>query len=165
MTESIAERHRADAVVLIVRLGENLHGIPIEWVEEVLPALPIETVPQCPDFIRGVVFVRGHLIPVLDAAERLGMESHRRAIEPHIVCLRIDERLGGVEFDEALDLMDLGPGESLAADMIGARQGFFAGLVERDGQIVRLLDPEKLMATEEADGIADLGLPISDLKA
>jgi purine-binding chemotaxis protein CheW len=158
----MAERHPAGAVVLIVRLGENLHGVPIEWVEEVLPALPLETVPQCPEFVRGVVFVRGHLIPVLDAAERLGIEGHRRAMEPHIVCLRIRDRLIGVEFDEALDLMDLGPGEWLAADRIGARQGFFAGLIERDGQIVRLLDPEKLMAEEEADGIADLRLPISD---
>jgi purine-binding chemotaxis protein CheW len=134
-----------------VRLGEDLHAIPIEWVEEVLPALPIETVPQCPEFVRGVVFVRGHLIPVLDAAERLGLESHQRAAEPHIVCLRINDRLVGVEFDEALDLMDLGSGESLAADRIGAREEFFAGLVERDGQIVRVLDPEKLMATEETD--------------
>ena len=57
-------------VALIVRLGENLHGIPIEWVEEVLPALPIETVPHCPKCVRGVISVRGHLIPVLDAGER-----------------------------------------------------------------------------------------------
>ena len=58
-----------------MRIGENLHAMPIDVIVEVLPALPIEAVPQCPAFVRGVVFVRGHLIPVLDAAERLGLRG------------------------------------------------------------------------------------------
>ena len=55
-----------------------------------------------------------------------------------------------VEFDEAVDLIDLGPGEALPADDVGAREGFFAGVIERDGQIVRLLEPAELMMEEEA---------------
>ena len=60
-------------------------------------------------FVRGVVFVRGHLIPVVDAAERLGLREHQRPDEPHIVCLRVDGRLVGVELDEALDLLEFDP--------------------------------------------------------
>lgn len=150
MTESITEQLGADTVVLIVRLGENLHGIPIEWVEEVLPALPIETVPQCPAFVRGVISVRGHLIPVLDAAERLDLEGHCRPAEPHIVCVRVAGRLVGVEVDEALDLMDLGRDAMVAAEDIGASAGFFAGVVELGDEIVRILDPERLLDREEA---------------
>ena len=98
-----------------------------------------------------MVFVRGHLIPVLDAAERLGIKDHQRPAEPHIVCLRVDERLIGVEFDEALDLLELCGVESLSADDVGARSGFFAGVLEQDGQVIRLLDPEKLMAADETE--------------
>jgi purine-binding chemotaxis protein CheW len=136
-------------VVLIVRLGENLHGIPIEWVEEVLPALPIETVPRCASFVRGVVSVRGHLIPVLDAAERLGLEGHDRPAEPHIVCVRVADRLVGLEVDEALELMDLGQTALVAAEDIGASAGFFAGVAELGDEIVRILDPNRLLAREE----------------
>ena len=150
MTESITEQLGADTVVLIVRLGENLHGIPIEWVEEVLPALPIETVPQCPAFVRGVISVRGHLIPVLDAAERLDLEGHCRPAEPHIVCVRVAGRLVGVEVDEALDLTDLGRSALMTAEDIGASTGFFAGIVELGDEIVRILDPERLLDREEA---------------
>lgn len=57
--------------MLTMRLDQELHALPIDAVEEVLPALPVESVPQCPEFIRGVVFVRGHLIPAFDAAGRL----------------------------------------------------------------------------------------------
>ena len=151
MTNSEAKTSPATKLALAVRLGENLHAIPIAAVEEVLPALPIETVPQCPDFVRGVVFVRGHLIPVLDAAERLGIKDHQRPPEPPIVCLRIGDRLVGVEFDEALDLLELHEVDSLTAEDVGAQSGFFAGVLEQDGQVIRLLDPEKMMAAEEAD--------------
>ena len=139
----------AEEKVLLVRLGKDLYAIPIVAIEEVLPALPIEEVPQCPDFVRGVIFVRGHLIPVLSAAERLGRKSHQLPDEPTIVCMRVGKRRVGVEFDEALDLMDLATANVLPSGEIGAREGFFTGVVERDGQLIRLLDPEKLTSQEE----------------
>lgn len=135
---------------LAVRIGEKLHAIPIAAVEEVLPALPIEPVPQCPSFVRGVVFVRGHVIPVLSAAERLNLSDYQRPDEPNIVCLRIDDRIIGVEFDEAIDLIQIGGDQSLAADQMGASKGFFTGVIDHDGQIIRLLDPEKLISETEA---------------
>lgn len=137
--------------VLLARLGKDLYALPIAAIEEVLPALPIEPVPQCPDFVRGVIFVRGHLIPVLDAAACLGCEKHQRPDEPNIVCLRVGQRLVGVEFDEVLDLIDLVRGEVLPSDAISAREGFFTGVVEYDGRLVRLLDPEKLTTAPAAE--------------
>jgi purine-binding chemotaxis protein CheW len=139
----------ADEKVLLVRLGKDLYAIPIAVIEEVLPALPIEAVPQCPDFVRGVIFVRGHLIPVLSAAERLGWKSHQLPDDPTIVCIRVGKRRIGVEFDEALDLMDLATANVLPSSEIGAREGFCTGVIERDGQFIRLLDPEKLTSQEE----------------
>ena len=156
MTKLTTRSQPAGITVLAVRLGTNLLALPIEAVEEVLPALPIESVPQCPSFVRGVVFVRGHLIPVLDAAERLGMRDHQRPDEPHIVCLRQHERLIGVEFDEALDLMELGMEDWLTAEELGAKSGFLRGLVERDGLIIRMLDPEKLIANDELSALQQL---------
>jgi purine-binding chemotaxis protein CheW len=150
LTELKGKVAAAGNLALAVRLGEDLHAIPIESVEEVLPALPIESVPQCPAFVLGVIFVRGHLIPVVSGAERLGIKNHQRPIEPHIVCLRIDDRLVGVEFDEAVDLIDLGSSQPLAAHELGSREGFFVGVVELDGEIVRLLDPRNLIGREEA---------------
>lgn len=84
--------------VLLVRLGNDVYAIPIAWIEEVLPALPIETVPQCPEYVRGFIFVRGHLIPVVGAAERLGLSRLPASSEPNIVCLRVAHRLIGIEF-------------------------------------------------------------------
>jgi purine-binding chemotaxis protein CheW len=153
----MVQSNRIANTVLSVRLGANLHAIPIHAVEEVLPALPVEPIPECPEFIRGVVYVRGHIIPVLDAAERLGLKDHQRQPEPHIICLRVGGRLIGVEVDEALDLIEIDPGESAPASDFGARTGFFSGVIDQDGQMIRLLDPEKLLADGDAEQLN--GLP------
>ena len=152
----MVQSNRIANTVLSVRLGADLHAIPIKAVEEVLPAIPLETVPDCPGFIRGVVYVRGHIIPVLDAAERLGLKEHQRPPEPHIVCIRIGEQLVGVEVDEALDLIEIDPTQVMAADRIGARTGFFSGVIDLDGQMIRLLDPEKLLADTDAEQLREL---------
>ncbi len=147
---------RRPSATLAFRLGDELYGLPVASVEEVLPALPLETVPGGPAFLRGVVFVRGHLIPVLDAAERLGRRGKARGADPPIVCLRFDGRYVGLEVDEVLDLLDLTGAAPLAADEIGAGGGFFTGLVERDGRVIRMLDPSKLVAREEAARLESL---------
>lgn len=156
MTQSATPSVTPGDQVLVVRLGAGLHAIPVAAVEEILPALPVEPVAQCPPFVRGVVFVRGHLIPVLDLAERLGMADHVRPAEPHIVCLRWSGRLVGVQVDEALDLMKLPDTAGLSAELLGAGSGLIQSVIERDGQIVRLLNPARLVAPDEAPGLSEM---------
>lgn len=156
MTQSASPPTSPGNQALAIRLGESLHAIPVAAIEEILPALPVEPVAQCPAFVRGVVYVRGHLIPVLDLAERLGMADHTRPLEPHIVCLRHAGRLIGVEVDEALDLMELPESGGLAADTIGASQGLLTAVIEHQGQIVCVLDPSRLVAPDEAAGLAEI---------
>ena len=156
MTDSTAIPAQERQLALAVRIGGRLHALPIEVVEEVLPALPIEAIPQCPPFVLGVVFVRGHLIPVLNGAERLGLVGHARPTEPHIVCLRAGERLVGLEVDEAVDLIEVPTADPLSLAPLGARRGFLAGLVERDGEVVRLLDAARMIDPAEADALEPL---------
>jgi purine-binding chemotaxis protein CheW len=156
MTQSESKTALGQQLALAVRIGPHQHAVPVTAVEEVLPALPIERIPGAPDFVRGVIFVRGRLIPVLDAAERLGLKDHARSLEPHIVSLRMGDQLLGLEVDEALDLVDLGQGTRLSADEMGARRGFFTGVVELDGEIIRLLNPDRLLADEETVALDEM---------
>ncbi len=150
MNDSATDVGRQSKTVLAFRLSESLHALPIESVEEVLPSLPIEAISQCPEFVLGVVFVRGHLIPIFDAAERLGMKNHARMRDPHIVCLRWEGRLVGVEVDEVLDLIEIHPHQTLPAQALNASGGFLAEVVEHRGEIIRILDPDRLVALHEA---------------
>ncbi len=160
MTQSEAKTVLGGQLALAVRIGQHRHAVPVAAVEEVLPALPIEGIPDAPDFVRGVIFVRGRLLPVLDAAERLGLKDHPRSLEPHIVSLHVGDRLLGLEVDEALDLVDLQQGTRLSANEMGARRGFFTGVVELDGEIIRLLNPDRLLADEETAALEKCCTPL-----
>jgi purine-binding chemotaxis protein CheW len=134
---------------LLVRIAGSLYSFPASAVEEVLPALPLEETPQTPPFVRGAVFVRGQALPVIDAAERLQLAGRKRPLEPPIVCLTLNGRRVGVEVDEAVDLIEWDGGAFAAAADLASRDGFFAGLQEFDGQVVRLLNPERMLTQEE----------------
>ncbi len=137
-------------IVLAIRLGKHLFAIPIESVVEVFPALPIESLPDVPPFVRGTVFVRDQLLPVIDAAKRLGLEPHERSLEPPIVCLNANGRPVGIEVDEVLDLIELKAVRSFSTIDFPGSAGFLSGFVECEGRIIRLLDPEKLRDGGEA---------------
>ncbi|HZZ79548.1 MAG TPA: chemotaxis protein CheW [Gemmataceae bacterium] len=139
----------AEPKVLLVRLAKDLYAIPIASIEEILPALPIEAMPQSPEYVRGVVFVRGHLIPVLSAAERLGLRDHQSSDDPPVICVRVGKRMVGIEFDEAVDLMDIEGAKALGCEEIGVQEGFFTGVVECNGLVIRMLNPEYLISPDE----------------
>ena len=149
MTVSERKSNSRARIALAVRLDKQLFAIPIEAIVEVFPALPIESLPDVPPFVRGTVFVRDRLLPVLDAAKRLGLEPGEHPLESPIVCLNAGGRLMGVEFDEVLDLIELNPERSFSTIDFAGYAGFVSGFVDCEGRIVRLLDPEKLLDVGE----------------
>lgn len=149
MTQTAMGRSGIESMHLTVRIGESLHAIPIAAVEEVLPALPVEPISQLPAFIRGVVFVRGHLIPVLSGAERLGVEARSSWDESQLICLRLHDRLIGLEVDEAVDLVSLSQYERLPIAQFGVRQQCLAAVVDFQGTVLRILNPEQLLLRDE----------------
>ncbi len=137
-TSQNAERQ----IMLAVRIGGAVYALPVDAIEEVLPALPIDSLPRGPDYLRGVVFVRGQLIPVLDLAVRLGVVRDR-PLEPPVVCVRLQGRTVGCEVDEVLDLLEIDWQQSLSADTFGG-DGALAAVVEIGGRMIGLLDARRL---------------------
>ena len=139
---------------VVFRLSGNVYAAPIEPVEEVLPFLPIEETPGAPDFLKGVVFVRGHLIPVLDAAERLRLRRSQPApADPHLIAFRVEDRLIALLVDEAIDLVDLPGNPRIGSAELFVSEGPFGGMVECGGEVYRLIDPARLMKPAESAAV------------
>lgn len=158
MTNAPRSRRSSASLVLAVVLGGERYGIPVEYVHEVLPALPVESLPECPTYVRGVVLVRDQLMPVIDAAGRLLLQNHRPPAEPHIVCLRIDGQLLGLQVDEALELVEVATTVRLPLTEFATNEAFCSGISEIDGEVIRILDPMQLrpgMRSLSALSVAD----------
>ncbi|WP_437204454.1 chemotaxis protein CheW [Planctomicrobium sp. SH664] len=159
MTQLGQVTHIASRTLLKVRLGGKLHAIPIEEIEEVLPALPVEPIAQSSPWLRGVVFVRGHLIPVLDGVRRLGFPVQHRTNDPHIVCLRWQNQLLGLEVEEALDLIELPEHPDLTSATLGVADRFVSGVVDLEGEIIRVLNVRELSPGHDVAELAKVGHP------
>lgn len=139
---------------LTVLIGGVLHAIPIEFIEEILPALPVEYIAQLPSFVRGIVYVRGHLIPVLDGAHRLELSAAPKDVEHHLVCLNVQGRIVGLEIDEAIDLMELPFTGQIPVPEFGGTARFLSAVIDHQGEIIRILNPDKLLLQEETAQLA-----------
>ncbi|SFJ33796.1 chemotaxis protein CheW [Planctomicrobium piriforme] len=150
MSPALLKPQNGAGTYLSVRIGSVLHAIPITAIAEILPALPIEPIVQCPPYVRGVVFVRGHLIPVLDGAARLQTPRVAATAEPNIVCLQVRNRLVGLEVDEALELVQFEAGTDFALSDLHATTQLVPAVVDYRGELLRVIDPEYLLS-EQAD--------------
>ena len=155
MTNVPRNRRSSASLVLAVVLGGERYGIPVEYVDEVLPALPVESLPECPAYVRGVVILHDQLIPVIDGAQRWLLNGHQPPLEPHIVCLRIDGRLVGLQVDEALELVEVASVPLSLAEM-GTSGAFCASIGNLDDEVIRILDPAQLRSDLQSSSGKDV---------
>lgn len=130
--------------LLVVALGSDLYGLPVERVKEIVRPRSLTPVPHAPPTVRGLISLRGEVIQVLDLAACLGIAVDAPAAESRrarIVVLRGDEgpsvalRVDAVHDVWRVDEADLRPppsGESEGVKALASRDGRFVSLVDVD---------------------------------
>lgn len=144
MMQKLSGRIGIERGHLTVRIGQVLHAIPIAAIEEILPALRIERVAGIPDWIQGMVFVRGHLIPVFNLAPILQL-SVPENLDPHLICLRVHGRIIGMEVDEAIDLVDLPEEGRISVPELVGQTGLISAVIDHHGELIRILNPDHIL--------------------
>ena len=145
---------------LTFQLAKEEYGIEITKVQEIIGLVPITQVPTAPEYCRGVINLRGQVIPTIDLRSKLGMES---CDDTDRTCIVIVEVLGsngqnhyGLVVDEVAEVLDISQadlnpapeyGASLDASMIQS-----IGVVE--GEVKILLDIDRVLSDES--------LPVSE---
>ncbi|MAL99363.1 chemotaxis protein CheW [Hydrocarboniclastica marina] len=147
---------------LTFSLSDEMFAVGIQRVREIIEYSNVTTVPMMPRFVRGVINLRGSVVPVIDLAARFGREAssiHRRTC---IVVIEIEndglEQELGVIVDAVSEVLDIPEREIEAAPSFGARirADFISGMGKVDGRFVILLDVDRVLAVEEMAGLAKL---------
>jgi purine-binding chemotaxis protein CheW len=149
---------------LTFMLGGEVFAIGILTVKEIIEYDNLTTVPMMPECIRGVINLRGAVVPVMDLAARFG----RRAAEvTRRTCIVIVEVEGpesrqdiGVIVDAVNEVMDIPASEIEPAPAFGAkiRTDFIRGMGKVGGKFVIILDTNHVLSVEELAGIAGADL-------
>lgn len=140
---------------LTFQLGEEDYGIEIQHVIEIVGMQHIATVPDLPPFVKGVINLRGQVIPVMDVRMRFGMVFREYDERSCIVVVRIGESSVGLVVDTVREVLDI-PEESISEPprmAKGDSARYIKGIGKTGDDVKILIDGEKLLFEGEQRGI------------
>jgi len=133
----------------VFKIGKEDFGIEISRVVEILNTQKVYSLPELPDFLSGVITVRGEVIPLLDLRKRFGILSSDT--KELIILIRYDSEKIGLLVDEIKEIISLNPEEIIVPPAIfkGLKERYLAGLGKKDEGIIILLNIDYLLTSEE----------------
>ena len=162
MTEkrNIAQNLAEDEVLQWVtfQLENETYGINVMQVQEVLRYTEIAPVPGAPEYVLGIINLRGNVVTVIDTRSRFGLPSGDVSENSRIVIIEAEKQVIGIMVDSVAEVVYLRSSEIDAAPAVGTEESakFIQGVSNRDGQLLILVDLNKLLSDEEWDDIGSL---------
>ena len=146
-----AATREATREVLVFVLGGEEYGVDILKVQEIRGYEKVTPLPAAPAYLKGVVNLRGVIVPVIDLRVKFGMADPTYDSFTVVVILRIAARVIGVVVDAVSDVMRLAPGDVKAAPHLGTLldASYLAGLATKDERMILLVDIEKFLSSGE----------------
>ena len=148
---------------LTYKLGEEIYALDIGKVREVLDFAGATKVPRTPEFMRGVINLRGSVVPVVDLRLKFGMTKTERTVNTCVIIVEVsvegETTVLGCLADSVQEVMDLGPGQIEPAPRIGTRlrTEFILGMGKRDGKFIMLLDVDRVFSCDELSLVQEAG--------
>ena len=133
-------------------LGAEQYGVEIVKVREILGVLPITPMPQAPHYVKGVINLRGRVIPVIDTRTKFGMPERESTSETCIIVVDVASKSIGLLVDTVKEVMDISEGQIEPPPRFGAGAGneFVCGLGKIGDQVKILLDIDRVVGDPEA---------------
>ena len=142
--------------VLVFILGGDEYGVDILKVQEIRGYDKVTPIPAAPDYVKGVINLRGAIVPVIDLRVKFRLGQLKYDQFTVVVILRLATRVIGVVVDGVSDVMALTPSEVRPAPQLGSvvDASFISGVATQGERMVLLLDIERLLSTGELNVLA-----------
>jgi purine-binding chemotaxis protein CheW len=149
-----------DGKYLTFSLAGEEYGIGILKVREIIGMMTITTVPQTPGYVKGVINLRGKVIPVIDLRVKFAMEAMAYTERTCIIVVEISNGdrkiLMGIIVDSVSEVRNIKPGEIADTPTFGAKldTGYILGMAKVEGGVKILLDIDRVLSSMEFQTIA-----------
>ncbi|CCK81080.1 CheW3: chemotaxis protein CheW [Desulfobacula toluolica Tol2] len=144
---------------LTFNLVEEEYGIGILKVKEIIGMMPITSVPRTPDFVKGVINLRGKVIPVIDLRLKFGMNSIPYSDRTCIIVVEVDSNdmtvQIGIVVDSVSEVLNISEAEIEETPAFGTRLDttYIMGMAKTQGGVKILLDIDHVLSNEELMGL------------
>jgi len=142
---------------LTFSLAEEEYGIGILKVKEIIGMMPITSVPRTPEFVKGVINLRGKVIPVMDLRLKFSMEAIPYSDRTCIIVVEIDSQdstvLIGIVVDAVSEVLNIKEEEIEETPAFGAKLNtdYILGMAKMEGGVKILLDIDKVLSAKEIE--------------
>jgi purine-binding chemotaxis protein CheW len=135
--------------LITFEIGDRCLGIDIMAIREIRAWSPATPLPNVPAHVRGVVNLRGVVLPVLDLSHRLGWGATEPSARHVIIVVRIGEQLQGIVVDAVSDIVSLGADDIQPVPDVGeaAAAAYLEGIATLDDRLIMILGLDRLSET------------------
>ena len=141
---------------LTFSLRNENYAVSVLSVREVLEIVPITRVPGMPDFMKGVLNLRGSVVPVIDLRRKFGIQEEEQTIDTSIIILEITSKdneimLIGAFVDSVQEVIDIASNQIEPAPNMGLdlKTDFIKGMCQHNDSFLIILDINKVLSTDE----------------
>jgi purine-binding chemotaxis protein CheW len=136
-------------------VGKESFGVDIGRIQEIVTVPEITRVPDTPDFLEGIINLRGKIVSVIDLRKRLKINGAERHKKNRILVTEIEGKVVGLIVDEVSEVLRLNPDNieppPEMVNSVGAE--YITGVGKLEDKIIMLLDMAKVLNTHEIDGL------------
>ena len=147
---------------LTFKLADEVFAVDVAKVREILDFTSITRVPKMPEFMRGVINLRGSVVPVVDMRLKFGMEQTEKTVNTCIIVLEVlmegEATVVGALADSVQEVFELEPEQIEPAPRIGTKLNtdFITGMGKHGEQFIIILDVEKVFCASDIGMVDDL---------
>jgi purine-binding chemotaxis protein CheW len=155
MNQTVKGIEEREGKYLTFTLADEEYGIGILKIKEIIGMMPVTAVPQTPDFVKGVINLRGKVIPVMDLRLRFGMDAIDYTDRTCIIVVEIAGEAAnvmiGIVVDTVSEVLNIKSEDIEDAPAFGTQldTAYILGMAKMEGGVKILLDIDKVLRSEE----------------
>lgn len=158
--EEMLEEDAQRGQFMTFQVGKEFYGISISYVNEIIMMQPITSVPEVKDYIKGLINLRGKIIPVIDVRTRFKMEPLEYTDRTCIIVINVKSTVIGLIVEKIAEVDNIQDDDIVPPPSLGRKESeqnkYVYGLARTGDTVKLLIDPEKLIKDDDLDVMEEM---------
>ncbi len=155
----VQKKQDAELLQLVTfSIGEEEFGVEILKVQEIIRTMEITKVPRAPEFVEGVINLRGKVIPIIDLRRRFGLTSKTHDKHTRIIVIEINNMIVGFIVDSVSEVLRVPAGtvEPPPPVVAGMESDYISGVGKLQDRLLILLDLDRLLSQDDLNELGSI---------
>ncbi|MDI9644443.1 MAG: chemotaxis protein CheW [Candidatus Verstraetearchaeota archaeon] len=156
---------RTEVQAITFQLDKEIYGIDVHQIKEIIKVREYVKVPNAPEYVEGVINLRGQITPIVDLRKIFGMEHKNFDENSRIIMVELDSDVVGLIVDSVVGVVTVPVGEIVRSPSLtmSASNSFISGIIRAENQLTILIDVVKLLQ-EHCQISQDAGSALKSMK-